>query len=223
MTMQAFSGSASRGGARLIITSGVVFILLVFYTLGFATNFSAILAIAYIASAMGLFIGWAKLAEPPLSLLCESQGIRYQHRVGSLLLPWSAFSFCAVPSIEGKQLAFIGFKITNYDLLLQGLPVRLAVRMMTEQRALYLEAVRQSCSSGQCASDLLREKDSFKTQSGQYSGVKAIFAQRMQRLAQASGFELLVPVNVGAEQAEQWCRDINKNRLQQLQQLQPSN
>ena len=84
-------------------------------------GFTAILAIAYIAALLGLFLGWAKLAEPKYSLVCDAEGVRYQHRSGSWCLPWSAFSYCAVPSIDGKSLAYIGFKVTNIDALLAGL------------------------------------------------------------------------------------------------------
>lgn len=217
MSALAFSGSASSGGARLLIASAVLLLGLLLYTAFWAQQFTAILAIAYIAALLGLFLGWAKLAEPKYSLVCDADGVRYQHRSGSWCLPWSAFSYCAVPSIEGKSLAYIGFKVTNIDALLANIPVRLAVKIMTEQRPLYLEAVRQSCGSGQCATELLREKDSYKTSVAVYDGVKAVFAQRMLRLAAATGLELMVPVNVAPEQAESWCRAINKQRLAQLQ------
>lgn len=213
MSALAFSGSASSGGARLLLGSALGLVLLLLYTVLLADNFSALLAIGYIAALLGLFLGWAKLAEPKYSLVCEAEGVRYQHRQGSWCLPWSAFSYCAVPSIEGRELAYIGFKVTDIDAILNGMPVRLAVKIMTEQRAAYLEAVRQSCASGQCATELLREKDQFRTRNKEYDGVKAIFAQRMSRLADVTGLELMVPVNVPPEQARQWCQAINKQRL----------
>lgn len=213
MSALAFSGSASSGGARLLLGSLLSLILLLLYTALLADTFSALLAIAYIAALLGLFLGWAKLAEPKYSLVCNPEGIRYQHRQGSWCLPWSAFSYCAVPSIEGRELAYIGFKVTDVDAVLQTMPVRLAVKIMTEQRALYLEAIRQTCSDGQCATELLREKDQFKTRNAIYDGVKAVFAQRMLRLSEATGLELMVPVNVTPDLAHQWCQAINKQRL----------
>lgn len=216
MSSLAFSGSASSGGARLLLASITSLILLLLYTALLADNFSGMLAIAYIAALLGIFLGWAKLAEPKYSLVCEPEGVRYCHRQGSWCLAWSAFSYCAVPSIEGRELAYIGFKVTNLDALLSGMPVRLAVKIMTEQRALYLEAVRQSCASGQCATELLREKDQFKTRDAIYHGVKAVFAQRMLRLSEATGLELMVPVNVTPDLAQEWCQAINKQRLAML-------
>ncbi len=214
---QGFAGSASSGGARLLLSSLAVLLLLLLYTLLFASQFSWWLGIAYMASLLAAFLGWAKLAEPKYSLELDEYGIRYCHRAGSCRLDFSAFAYCAVPELDGKPLAFIGFKITDFDALLQQLPLRLAVRMMTEQRPLYLEAIRQSCASGQCATELLKEKDFFNSGKQRYGGVRAAFAQRMQRLAEACGFEFMVPVNVPAEVAQQWCQAINKQRLASLQ------
>ncbi|WP_333607777.1 DUF2982 domain-containing protein, partial [Arsukibacterium sp.] len=111
---------------------------------------------------------------------------------------------------------FIGFKVSNYDAILSQLPLRLAVRIMTEQRPLYLEAVKKGCADGRCATEILNEKDSFTTASQQYTGIKAVFAQRMQKLAEASGFELFVPVAFNASQVQQLCQHINQTRLMQL-------
>lgn len=211
-----FSGSASSGGARLLIGSLSGFLLLILYTVLFAETFSWLLAIAYICCFMGSFIGWAKLAEPRYSLVCDEFGVHYHHRTGSWRLPWQAFSYSAVPNLGGEALAFIGFKVTDYDVILQNIPLRLAVRIMTEQRPLYFEAIKQSCKSGQCATDLLSEKDSFNTGQQHYDGVKAIFAQRMHQFGSACGFELFVPVNADSVTAQQWCQQINRLRLAHL-------
>ena len=217
MNKLTFAGSASSGGARLLLASLLVLLLLVFYTVVFADTFSWLLAIAYLGSFMAAFIGWAKLAEPRFSLVCDDEGVHYHHRTGSWLLPWHAFSYSAVPSVAGADLAFIGFKVTNYDIILQQIPLRLAVRIMTEQRPLYFEAIKQGCATGQCATELLSEKDRFVTSLHQYHGVKAIFAQRMQKLNELCGFELLVPINTNTADAHNWCQQINRLRLIQLQ------
>lgn len=212
----AFSGSASRGGAKTLLTSAALLVILLGYTVFFAENVSAWLAILYVGSLMGGFIGWAKLAEPRYSLECDEQGVHYHHRSGRWLLPWHAFNYCAVPSIDGNELAFIGFKVTHYDAILSSIPARLAVRIMTEQRPVYFEAIKQGCTTGECASALLAEKDYFKTAQYEYHGIRAIFARRMQLMGTVSGFELLVPINTSATEAATWCQQINKLRLAQL-------
>lgn len=215
MNTLSFSGSASRGGARLLIASLGGIAILLLYTVFFASDFSWLLAIAYLACFLAAFIGWAKLAEPRYSLVCDAAGIHYHHRAGSWLLPWDAFSHSAVPSVAGQDLAFIGFKITNFDVILQQIPLRLAVRIMTEQRPLYFEAIKRGCNDGRCATELLNEKDRFVTANHEYNGVKAIFAQRMQKLAELCGMELLVPINSDNADTHHWCQQINKLRLAQ--------
>lgn len=211
------SQSSHQGGARLLLSGTGAFLGLVVFTVLFAGQFSLWLALAYIAALMAVFLGFAKLAEPRYFLRCDEQGVHYYHRYGSWLLPWSSFMYCAVPQLEQQDLSFIGFKVTNYDAILQTLGLRLAVRLMTEQRPLFISAVKQSCATGQCASELLAEKDIFATENQHYSGIKAVFGQRMQRLAQASGFELFVPSSLTAEQTAELCQQINKARLQIIQ------
>tara|TARA_R110002126_G_scaffold43475_21_gene124613 strand:- start:4524 stop:5138 length:615 start_codon:yes stop_codon:yes gene_type:complete len=190
---------------------------LLLYTVLFAGQFDLWLAIAYLAALMAIFLGFAKLAEPRHFLKCDEQGVHYFHRYGSWLLPWHSFQFCAVPELEQQELSFIGFKVTDYDVVLQPLRLRLAVRLMTEQRPLFMSAVKQSCAGGQCASELLAEKDTFNSGQQRYTGIKAVFAQRMQRLAQASGFDLFVSSSLSAEQTRALCQQINQLRLQMIQ------
>ncbi|WP_372626135.1 DUF2982 domain-containing protein [Arsukibacterium sp.] len=211
------SQSSHQGGARLLLSGlGALMGLLIFTAL-FAEQFNLWLALAYIAAAMAIFLGFAKLAEPRHFLKCDEAGVHFFHRYGSWLLPWHSFQYCAVPQLEHQDLSFIGFKVTDYDVLLQPLRLRLAVRLMTEQRPLFISAVKQGCTTGQCASELLSEKDVFSTRHHTYNGVKAVFGQRMHRLAQACGFEVFVSSSLSAEQTAALCQQINQLRLQMIQ------
>ena len=209
-------GSNSRGGAVLMLSSSVVLLLLVLSLL-LSEQLQWYQAVLFVITLLALFAGWAKLSEPRFFLQCDELGIRYLHRRGSWLLPWHSVLYCAVPQSNEQSLSFIAFKLRHYDVFLQQLPLRLAVRIMTEQRALYVEAVRQSCSSGTCASELLAEQEHFNTGRAQYNGIKAAFAHRMQRLAATIGFELYVPITLAEDEAKQVCRKINQLRLQYIE------
>lgn len=211
------SQTSHQGGARLLLCGLGALLGLVVFTALFASQFNLLLALAYIAATMAVFLGVAKLAEPKYFLKCDEQGVHYYHRYGSWLLPWNSFIYCAVPQLEQQDLSFIGFKVTDYDAVLQPLRLRLAVRLMTEQRPLFISAVKQGCATGQCASELLAEKDKFSTAKQSYTGIKAVFGQRMQRLAVASGFDLFVSSSLTAEQTTALCQQINKARLQIIQ------
>lgn len=209
-------GQASRGGAKLMLFSTLgLFVLLL--SLMWVQQLGVMHAIAFVAALLGIFAGWAKLAEPQYFLQYDDKAIRYFHRNGSWSLPWHGFLYSGIPQYQQQRLGYIGFKVTDYDSFLAQLPLRLAVRLMTEQRALYIEAVRQSCSSGQCAGELLAENSHFRTAEQQYNGIKAAFAWRMQRLSAATGFDVFVPVNFDESDSEHLCRQINQARLQLIQ------
>ncbi|MDP5192081.1 DUF2982 domain-containing protein [Rheinheimera baltica] len=47
--------------------------------------------------------------------------------------------------------------------------------------------------------------------------MKAAFAHRMQRLSNATGFDVFIPVSFNETEAQQLCRQINQTRLQLTQ------
>lgn len=209
--------AATRGGARLLIASIVGFLALTLFCVLQAESRTTVVVLLFGICLASAFWGWAKLAEPLYFLECDEAGIHYHHRTGSWLLPWQAFLYCAIPQFEQRNMAFIAFKVTDVSAFLDNLPQRLAVRIMTEQRPLFFAAVREGCRSGQCASDLLVEKDIFMVNQQQYTGIKAVFAQRMQRLATATGYDVFIPVSLDEAVTEQLCRKINQLRLQIIQ------
>lgn len=210
------SGPASKGGAKVIIVCVALLLALWLGSwlwldqVGVAAGLTAVLIV------LGLYAGLAKLQEPPFFLQCDEQGVHYFHRRGSWHLPWQSFLYSAIPQHDGHELAFIAFKVTDYDAFLATLPLRLAVQIMSEQRTLYLDAVRSSCHSGQCVSELLEEKGQFETKNQRYNGIKAAFAQRMQRLGMAMGYEVYVPLSLPSDEARKLCQLINHTRLQSI-------
>lgn len=205
--------AASRGGAGwLLLSVGVL--LLTLCSMIWLKQLAAWQAVLLLIAGLGIYAGWAKLTEPQYFLHYDAQGVRYQHRHGSWHLPWQHFLYSGVPQLNQQSLAYIGFRLTDYDGFLQPLPLRLAVRLMTEQRELYLAAIRQSCSSGQCASELLAEGSYFTTSKQRYNGVKAAFGWRMQQLNRQTGFDVFIPVSLTETEAAELCRQINQARLQ---------
>lgn len=209
-------GASSRGGARVMLTSAAVLLLLLL-ALIWVEQLQLWHGLALVMAGLGVFAGWAKLAEPEFFLQYDSQGVCYQHRYGNWFLPWQSFLYAGIPEVNQQGLAYIGFKVTDYDGFLQQLPLRLAVRIMTEQRALYLAALRRSCQSGQCASELLADSGHFSTAKQHYNGIKAAFAQRMQQLSAQTGFDVFVPIDLDEQQSQQLCQQINQARLQCIQ------
>jgi hypothetical protein len=215
MKQQLVESPASKGGAKLLLIS-CASLLVIITILLWQQQFGLIAAFALIIAGLGLFAGWAKLAEPKYLLQLDTEGVRYFHRKGTWLLPWTSFLYSGVPEYNNNELAFIGFHVTNYDQFMQHLPLRLAVRIMSEQRILYLDAIRQGCASGQCGTETLSEVDKYATSQQVYKGIKAAFCWRMQHLAESNGYELFVPISLAKEDVVLLCRQINAARLQYL-------
>ncbi|GAB58122.1 DUF2982 domain-containing protein [Rheinheimera nanhaiensis] len=208
--------AASRGGAALLLLSAAVLLLALVSIIGMK-QLAGWQAVLLLMAGLGIYAGWAKLAEPQYFLHYDANGVSYLHRHGSWHLPWHSFLYSGVPQLNQQSLAYIGFRLTDYDGFLQPLPLRLAVRLMTEQRELYLAAIRQGCSTGQCAGELLAEGSYFTTSKQQYNGVKAAFGWRMQQLNRQTGFDVFVPVSLTETEAAELCRQINQARLQLIQ------
>lgn len=208
----------TKGGAKLLLYSLLCLLLLVCFSVILAEPQHTIaLSILIMLSLLGMIVGWSKLREPVYFLECDDQGVHYHHINGSWLLPWTGFLYCTVPQLENNNIAFIGFKVTDYDTFLNNLSLRLAVKIMHEQRALFMEALKLSCRSGQCLSELMTDIDKFKTKEQRYDGVKAVFANRMTRLAAVTGYDIFVPVNFPEPVRQQLCQRINRTRLQLIQ------
>jgi len=206
----------SAKGGFVLFSSTLIALLLCILWLSFApeTTTEQGWVVIFMLLLLGAFVGYSKLTEPFYAVELSPQGIHYHHRRGSWLLPWHCVSYVSVPSVAGQgELAYVGFKVTDYDEFLQCLPLRLAVKLMVEQRHILLAGLRQNCPSGTCASSMLLEHTEFTTKKSHYSGVRAMFAHRMQHLSQLLGAELYIPIQVLPVDAAEFCRTVNQSRL----------
>lgn len=213
-----YRDETNRGGAALLFSSAIVLLLLVLLfalmpELAPAQAWVLVFLLLLSASA----VAYHKLTAPWYHIELNPQGLVYHHRAGSWLLPWHAFAYARVAELNGHgELAFVGFKVTAFDAFLANLPLRLAVKILIEQRHLLLTAVRQNCPDGQCPTDLLMETAPFQTKQGFYRGVQAMFAHRMQHCSTLLGLELFIPATGLPLPAVDFCRQVNQLRLSYL-------
>jgi len=163
---------------------------------------------------MAIFVGYCKITEPYYAVEMNEQGVCYHHRRGSWLLPWRAFSFARVPVLAtGDDLSFVSFKVTDYAEFLAHLPLRLAVKLLIEQRHLLIAALRQNCPSGTCPSEMILESGDVHIGSVRFHGVLAMFAHRMRHLSVLLGAELFIPADCLPVSPAEFCQLVNRSRL----------
>jgi hypothetical protein len=180
--------------------------------------------IGLLAGLMMAFIGISKLAEPRLSLSLCRDCLQYHHKYGGWILKWGNIQRIDQPRIhlgwDLVALPYIGLKIKDYDDFLTLITPRLAVRLLTEQRAVLLQAMKSeqpACLSGSCGASLLEggllEESRFRSPSGQrYEGVIAMLGNRMARLRDLLGYDLLVPDNSLDREPAEFIRLLNQYR-----------
>ncbi|MGY3901713.1 DUF2982 domain-containing protein [Aeromonas lusitana] len=196
-----------RNGLTMILL-GMVMTIAMIFILFFLREQLLIPAISLLlAGLMTAFVGVLKLHEPHFSLSLCQDCLQYHHKYGGWILKWRNIQRIDQPRIhlgwDLVALPYIGLKIKDYDDFLTLITPRLAVRLLTEQRAVLLQAMQSeqpNCLGGSCGSGLLGEglleESHFRSPSGQrYEGVIAMLGNRMTRLRDLLGYDLLVPDN----------------------------
>lgn len=213
MERQFFSASAC-GGAALFSTAALMFLSGV-VLLGIRADLASSQAwvIWFLLTLVAAFVGLKKLTAPVVLVQCSSAGMVYHHPRGSWTLPWQQIALVQQVEVQGRELAWVGIRINDYDPFLQTLSLRLAVRLLIEQRAALIAAVGGSCPSGRCAGDFLVDGLEYKTSLQMYKGVQAMFAQRMAHLRQLVGVDLLIPADFKDCSPHDFSLYINRQRL----------
>lgn len=152
-------------------------------------------------SIVSLVIGAYKLQEPKYSMEISKKHILYRNRKGSWIIDWDNIRRIDVPrlqrGLEHIDLELIGIRMKQPLLFMDNASPRLITYLLMEQRPLLVQAARQNdCQTGQCYGDDLIEDTKFKLDDGQViTGVNAMFANRMNKLNTALGYDVYIPVN----------------------------
>lgn len=193
-----------RNGLTLVLLGSIITIAMI--SILFLLGEQPLIPIycGLLAGLMTLFIGTLKLREPHFSLSLCRDCLQYHHKHGGWVLKWVNIQRIDHPRIhmgwDLVEIPFIGLRIKDYDSFLTLITPRLAVGILTEQRAVLMQVLQSEqtdCPTGTCASqfDDLFEESHYRSREGaQYEGVIAMLANRMARLRSLIGYDLLVPV-----------------------------
>ncbi len=213
MDRQFFSASA-RGGAVLFLSAASMFllgILLLAVRADLASSQAWVLW--FLLTAVAAFVGIKKLSAPVVLVEATAEALIYHHPRGSWRLPWQHIAHVQQLELQGRELAWVGVRLHSYDALLETIPLRLAVRLLIEQRAVLIAAAGGACPTGRCAGDYLADATEFRTAQRQYKGVQAMFGQRMANLRQLLQADLLIPADFKDCSAQEFSQFINRQRL----------
>ena len=144
-----------KNGLTLVLLGIIVTITMIFILFLFGEQPLIPLVSGLLAGLMMIFIGSLKLIEPHFSLSLCHDCLQYHHKYGGWILKWRNIQRIDQPRIhlgwDLVPLPYIGLKIKDYDDFLTLITPRLAVRLLTEQRSVLLQALRSehpACSGG---------------------------------------------------------------------------
>lgn len=133
--------------------------------------------------------------KPRYNLVICRDHLQYHHPYGGWVLPWHNIRRIDIPKLSRgfsrQEMNYIGLNIESYEKLLDGLSPRFCAHLLTEQRIALLAALRAEQDLNH--NEALFESDYFKAQSGKYyTGLIAMYANRMASLRKLTGYDLLI-------------------------------
>lgn len=187
--------SANHHGAFLIVV-GLFFLFIIFITSSWLWTAWKLSVIAIImCSIVAIITGVLKKLQPGYSFILTKQAIQFIHRCGTWSLNWNNISRISIPKaiygIEEQKVPYIGIKLNNITPLAQNISVRLANRLIHEQKPLLIWAINHELLTFE---ETIMNFSPFRLDdSTLIKGPTAAFLHQMQVLEKAFGFHLFIP------------------------------
>jgi hypothetical protein len=100
-----------------------------------------------LACLVAIFIGLLKLAEPSYSLIVVPETLTFHHRHGRWQFNWQQIrnihSVTNTVGITREELNYVGIKLNSIDTIAKSISLRLANRMIHEQKPLIHYCIKQ--------------------------------------------------------------------------------
>ncbi|MGY5453178.1 DUF2982 domain-containing protein [Agarivorans sp. MS3-6] len=202
--------SKAGNNAKTLVLAGSLLALLAVSTLYVpAVLVSIVASMLFFLAYLGIRVGVEKLLQPVYSVVLCYDHLQFHHRYGGWCLPWDKLQRIDIPRLHDglnwHDMNYVGLRLNDPDYLLDSLSPRLSAHLLTEQRAALLASLRRSCQHCQDShvSDHLIEDDYFKSASGKiYTGLTGMFANRMKKLRELTGYDLLIDQTILDREAE---------------------
>ncbi|WP_413110497.1 DUF2982 domain-containing protein [Thaumasiovibrio sp. DFM-14] len=178
----------ARGAIGLILSLGLALLLLqVAIAFAVAILVSCIFILSFI---------YMRLRRPRVALSLTPMHIQLHHPAGGYAVRWRDIQAIEQLSLEKEgwhqPLPWVSIKLNNTDRLLQSICPRLASRLMIEQRVLLVMAYKSGRRGQVPIEDMLFDDTPYTTNGITYTGLMAIFANRLKYNRELLGGELLI-------------------------------
>jgi hypothetical protein len=198
----------------------VIFAITMFLWLTDTPIITAAYGLLFITSAVLIFLGSAKIFEPPVSMSITPQAITYLHRRGTWQIQWDNILRFDIPrlhrGLELDSMPYIGFRLHDIEPVLQSITPRLAVYLLSEQRHLLIAALRHERPDLREYSPYFEVPERYKGASGtEYRGVQAMFAVRCEHFRELLGYDLFVSATALDRPPEEfitWLQQLKNTR-----------
>ncbi|NRD74654.1 DUF2982 domain-containing protein [Shewanella sp. VB17] len=162
---------------------------------------------AFSLGIIATVIGVSKQLEPEVTITLSAAGLCYHHRRGNLLIDWDNVQRIDIPQSLGNvgniELLFIGIRLKKINPVLDIIPARLAIGLLTEQRPLLMSAVALDENLVVLEDHLNAEFTPLLVHDERYRGVLAMFGHRSEMLNRNLGYHLYLPFDcLGTEPRE---------------------
>lgn len=193
-------GAASNNGITTLLVGAVVALVGTLIIVLLPQLFFLVGILFLSGSIIAFVMGFYKLREPKYSLEITKEAIIYHHRKGNWRIDWENLQRVDVPRVhkglEHVDLEMVGFRLRDPERFISDISLRLITHLLMEQKPLVTQVVQSDCHSGQCHSDDIIDDVKYKCQDGSmFTGITAMFANRMRKLQQGLGYDIYLSVN----------------------------
>ncbi|MDA8622038.1 DUF2982 domain-containing protein [Psychrosphaera sp.] len=197
--METNSIASRSSGRRFSVRklAGVLFLLITLLAVFLENITPLFIVLLYLAVFILFIVGEFVANEPEHSLIIDSQGLTFIHRRGRYFIPWNNVQRIDIPTTfqfpNTKKLNYIGIKLKRPREHYESVPLKLASRILIEQRELQGLVAKQACSGGSCDLGDVADQIYWTSDDGHnLDGLIAMYASRSDNLAKYLGFQVFI-------------------------------
>jgi len=153
-----------------------------------------------------ILIGMVKLFEPSVSLYLTPEKIIFNHRYGHWHLTWKDIKNINLVSetvgLQREELPYVGLRLVHIDRVAKNISVRLANRLIHQQKGLIVYSVLHQLMTTEQAQINF---EPFSLPNGEIiKGPVAVFLHQSEQLSRALGYHLFLPADSFDRSIEQF-------------------